>query len=475
MADTEAERIALERYRLLLPYFDGSTSVAALARKTGIAERTLWHWLKAFNTTGLSAFQRKGRSDRGKSRSARPDLSKLIEGLVLRRPPPTVAFVHRHLSDICKTQGWSCPSYSTVARRIKAIDPAIRVLAHDGSKAYKQQYDLIFRREAVAPNEIWQSDHTPLDLFVLDAQGKEIRPWLTIILDEYSRAIPAYYLAADAPTTWKTALTLRQAILRKDDPRWQVFGIPASFYTDHGSDFTSNRMLMVAAALKMQLINSQVAEPRGRGKIERFFRSVNELFLCSLPGFVHNGHRKKGNLISFEELDRLFREWLLGNYMNRVHSETGSTPQCRWENSDFIPRVPDSLEQLDLLLCTDAQQRKVHRDGIRFHGFRYMDVNLSGYIGEEVTIRYDPRDLAELRVFARDEFICRVVCQEIAGQQLSLKAIVKARNAERRRRSDAIKESVQLSNEFIAMHSSGISNDRHENKSQTRLKRYRTD
>jgi len=49
-----------------------------------------------------------------------------------------------------------------------------------------------------------------------------------------------------------------------------------------------------------------------------------------------------------------------------------------------------------------------------------------------VTIRYDPRDLAEIRVYLGDAFLCRAVCQELAGQTVSLKDIVRARNARRR-------------------------------------------
>ncbi len=61
---------------------------------------------------------------------------------------------------------------------------------------------------------------------------------------------------------------------RKADPRWHVCGIPSTFYTDHGPDFISKHMEQVAADLHMELIFSQVKVPRGRGKIERFFRTV---------------------------------------------------------------------------------------------------------------------------------------------------------------------------------------------------------
>ncbi len=60
--------------------------------------------------------------------------------------------------------------------------------------------------------------------------------------------------------------------------------------------------------------------------------------------------------------------------------------------------MPDWIERLDLLL-TVAKTGKVYPDGIRFGGHRYIDTTLAAYVGEDVTIRYDPRDVGELRVF----------------------------------------------------------------------------
>jgi hypothetical protein len=56
------------------------------------------------------------------------------------------------------------------------------------------------------------------------------------------------------------ALALRQAIWRKEDPRWQICGIPSTFYTDHGSDFTSKHLEQVADDLNMALIFSEGEE-----------------------------------------------------------------------------------------------------------------------------------------------------------------------------------------------------------------------
>ena len=102
--------------------------------------------------------------------------------------------------------------------------------------------------------------------------------------------------------------------------------------------------------------------------------------------------------------------------------------------------MPDSLERLDLLLLTVPKSRRVHQDGIRFMGLRYIDPTLAAYVGEDVVLRYDPRDMAEIRLFYNDRFLCRAICQELAGETVALREIVNARNRRRRefaRRSES--------------------------------------
>jgi putative transposase len=225
---------------------------------------------------------------------------------------------------------------------------------------------------------------------------------------------------------------LRDAIGRKADPRWQVCGIPATFYTDHGSDFTSQHLERVALDLKMELVFSEPGMPRGRGRIERFFGTINQLFLCTLPGYAPDGTPPSETLLTLPALDARLRDFVLDTYHRRVHSETGMTPQARWEAGGFLPRLPESAEQLDHLLLRVATTRTVRRDGIHFQGLRYLDLTLAAYVGEAVTIRYDPQDMAEIRVYHGDGFLCRAVCQELAGETIGLKALVQARTARRR-------------------------------------------
>jgi putative transposase len=115
----------------------------------------------------------------------------------------------------------------------------------------------------------------------------------------------------------------------------------------------------------------------------------------------------------------------------------------------FLPRLPESLEELDLLLVMHAKPRTVRRDGIHFQGLRYQHPTMAGYVGDAVTIRYDPRDLSEIRVFYRNEFLCRAVSEEHAGEAVTLKDIQAARRLHRRSLRTTINERVARVVDFL--------------------------
>jgi putative transposase len=147
----------------------------------------------------------------------------LIEGMALRRPPASTATIHRRITAVATAPGWPVPSYSTVYAIVRALDPAMVTLAHDGPAAFRDRFALVYRHQAARPNALWQADHTELDILIPDANGG---PWLTTVLDDHSRALAGYTVFLGAPSALQTSLALRQAIWRKPDPGWQVCGIP---------------------------------------------------------------------------------------------------------------------------------------------------------------------------------------------------------------------------------------------------------
>lgn len=448
---TSGEDQALERFRIIRPFLEEGVALAAIARHHGIALRTARRWVSHYRTGGLAALTRSLRADKGSHRALSLSLQELVEALALATPRRSVAAIHRTVSAVAQDRGETPPGYAAVYALVRALDPALLTLAHDGARVYSETYDLLYRREVEAPNAVWQADHTLLDLLVLDDKGAPTRPWLSVIVDDYSRAIAGYFLSFNAPAAFQTALALHQAIWRKSEPRWTVCGIPAVLYTDHGSDFTSRHIEQVCADLKIRLVFSLPGKPRGRGRIERFFETVNQRFLSDLPGYAPAGQPKRPPALTLGALDHAFRRFVLGDYHQTPHSATGMPPQARWSSGGFLPHMPESLEHLDLLLLTVAKPRQVHQDGIRFQALRYIDPTLAAYVGEAVTIRYDPRDMAEILVYHKDRFLCRAVCQEIAGETVSLKDIARARNRRKRELQKIITARRSLVDQVLAL------------------------
>jgi putative transposase len=448
MSDSATDE-ALRRYRIIRPFLHDRTPLTVISRQSALPLRTLRRWASRFHCQGIKGLTRQPRADKGTLHSLPPAQKQLIEALALAKPRHSVMAICRTVCALPANGQHKCPGYTTVFRIVRAIDPALLSLAHEGSKVYSERYDLLYRRQAAAPNALWQADHTELDIMVLDEQGKPARPWLSVIIDDYSRAVAGYFLSLQAPSALQTSLALRQAIWRKAEPAWQVCGIPDVLYNDNGSDFTSQHLEQVCADLKIRMVFSLPGKPRGRGRIERFFRTVNQCCLSTLPGYAPGGLPGKISApripqLTLTELDTALRRFFVEEYNRQPHSTTGIAPQERWRGNGFLPRMPESLEQLDLLLLTVVKPRKVQQDGIRFQGFRYIDPVLAAYVGETVTIRYDPRDLAEVRVFCREAFICRAVCQELAGETVSLREVIGARRKRARELRQILKERQHL-------------------------------
>lgn len=230
---------------------------------------------------------------------------------------------------------------------------------------------------------------------------------------------------------------MRHVIWRKSDQKWIIFGIPDNLYTDHGSDFTSHHIEQICIDLKIKLTFSTVGCPRGRGKIERFFRTLNQKTI-SVNQSLSPDHR-----LTLNQLNNIIYNFIK-TYNNEIHSETGYKPAELWQRSGFIPRMAESLEALDLLLFTEIKPRKIQRDGIRFQGLRYIDITLAEYVGEYVIVRYNPSDITSIRIYHKDKFLCQAICSDLATEQISLKDVQKARNARRNELKKTIKHRKSL-------------------------------
>lgn len=277
-----ASETATVHFTAIRPHLDLGVPLAQIARENGRSERTLRRWLVKYRAEGIAGLERRPRADRGHRRRITTELEASIRSEALSHPRPTAAAIHRRVCEAAARSGAKAPSYSVTTAVLRTVTPAAHAAVCD-PVTYRNHYELVHRREASRPNEMWQADHVLLDVMVLDAKGKAHRPWLTAVIDDHSRAIADYALSLNAPNALQTALALRHAIWRKERPDWPVCGIPECLYVDNGSDFTSEHIAQASIALKIRLVHSRPGRPRGRGRIERFFRTLPAVFEPNLP------------------------------------------------------------------------------------------------------------------------------------------------------------------------------------------------
>ena len=413
---------ALAMSKLLARYFAGEATVSEIAREADVSTRTVWRKIKAVDNTGVEGLHRAKRRDKGRRRKLDPEIQEVIEGLFLKTPKPSVTWVWEQVAAACEKNRIKVPSYSLVAEVCRQIDRRLKVLAHDSEAAYEKEFDQILRRQAKRPNEMWQADHKELDIWAIDEFGRVGKVWLTAITDDFSRVVMGYYLGVGAANSMRIALAMRQAIWKKDDARWAVCGIPEVLYTDRGRDFKSTHIEQVCLDLKIKVVRTRRRKPRGRGKIERFFKTVDQRF-------TKKRINEKSKPVGLSELEKQFHEWLMTEYHEKKHREIRTAPLARWQQGKCLPRLPGSLDALDLMLHKVGRPRKMWQDGIRFKNRRYSDLVLIQSIGEEFTIRYDPRDLSTILIYEDEgKLLCRAGSADVLESEMGTSEVM-ANNA----------------------------------------------
>lgn len=226
------------------------------------------------------------------------------------------------------------------------------------------------RFEADEVNDLWVGDalHGPVV-----AGRKAI---LFAFLDDCSRVATGYRWGL-AEDTVRLEAALRQGVAAR--------GVPGALYVDNGSPFASHQLLRACACLRIAMVHSTPGEPAGRGKIERFFRTVRDQFLVEVEA---------RGVETVVELNRLFVAWVEGVYHTRPHSETGEAPLERFlgHGPPTLP-TPEALREAFLW----AERRRVTKTAtVSLLGNVYeVDAAL---VGQHVELVFDPFDLTTVEI-----------------------------------------------------------------------------
>jgi putative transposase len=296
------------------------------------------------------------------------EVLELAAALKRENPERTAAQVQRILR---AQSGWA-PSDRTLQRLFTRLE-LNRPPADPGQQVFG-------RFEATRPNELWTGDalHGP------QVGGR--KTYLFCFIDDHSRAVMGARWAFHEDVV-RLAAALRPALASRGVPEW--------VYVDNGSAFTDAWLLRACAVLGIKLVHSRPRRPQGRGKVERFFRTVRDQFLVEITG--QDGGPAAGTAVAdLAELNRLFSAWVQAGYHRSAHSETGEQPLARWARGvpDPLP-VPTPAQLREAFLW--SERRTVTKTAtVSLHGNVYqVDASLVRCVVELV---FDPFDLTDIDV-----------------------------------------------------------------------------
>lgn len=350
--------------------------------RTRVTVETLRHWLKDYRRGGFDALLPKGRADRGRSRALPQAVADALTSLKDEQPALSIPQLIRAVRD------------SGAVPEAQALPPSTvhRLLSRAGLM-HKEPVEASGKdRRAFAfahAGELWMSDVMHGPSVTVPGRGRR-RTYLIAFIDDATRVVP-YCAFALSENTQSFLIVFKQALLRR--------GIPHRLYVDNGANYRSQHLALVCAKLGVALIHARPYQPAGKGKIERWFRTVRAQLLSNLG--PHDTD-------SLELLNRRLWAWVEAEYNHSPHRGLEEqTPLDRWAMSADQVRLPGPQLDLDALFLFEVK-RRVQRD---------RTVSLNGAIfeadavlvGQTVTLRYDPSAPASrgIEVWHHDKFVAR--------------------------------------------------------------------
>ena len=400
------EKIALFRYGLIAPLILETLPRGELTRRAEeIAGRaydiphstrrtvsidTLLDWALRYRRNGLEGLTPQPRQDRGQARVVDSQTATLIERLKRENPHRTGTSLLRQLAS---SQGQEQPtlSASTLYRFLRQHGLTTQQLLSEPTTARK-------KFEAQFANQIWQSDML-FGPWVERPGGGKRQVFLQATLDDASRLIPHAQFYPDHGLE-SFLDCLRQAIAAR--------GIPVRLYMDNAKIYRSPQLARIAASIGILIVHTPPYQPEGRGKIERFFRSVREQFLADF---------EPKTLLTLEQLNERLGQWI-DVYHRAEHSALQTTPLLRWQRDiEQVRQLPPATDLRRLFF--HRVDRLVRRDSTFLLHNRFFEAPPQ-LAGQRIEVRFDPLERNQLEIYyeGQSQGMARLV-DAVGNAQLS--------------------------------------------------------
>lgn len=426
--DPTALAAANKRYATILPFLRNDADAKP--------ERSAYRWIKAYRDAeaqygngyyGLLP----NTSERGNRSAKLPQesfefISKCLEEAYLTTEQPTVVAAYALYRNRCESANVIAASRKTFAKELRKMQKAEVERKRRGNRAAYKYETFFWRLSSTTPRhgdrpfEIAHIDHTELDIQLVDKTTRKPlgRPWLTLMIDAWSRKILAFALTFENPSYRSCLLVLRDCVQRHSR-------LPQTIVVDHGKEFSSTYFESFIALYDIIKKERPPAKARFGAVMERIFGTTNTQFLYNLKGntqIMRNVREvtKSVNpathaVWTFETLANALQRFFFEEYETISHPALGESPRDAFARGQF----DFGLRPFRLIPCTEyfifstlpttskGSAKVILSRGIKIRHIFYWcpEFGLAGIPGTQVPVRYDPFDIGIAYAFVGNAWV----------------------------------------------------------------------
>ena len=282
------------------------------------------------------------------------------------------------------------------------------------------------------PLERVEVDHTQLDIVLVDPFTGMVfeRPWITLIIEVYSRCILGFSLSYDPPSHMTVARALKMALLPKANiherwplvkGEWPMFGLMQDLVADNGFEFHGTSLEDACFMLGINLSYCPRKKGWWKAVIERAIGTLNRNVTDGLPGRTFSSIKEKADyqpsknaILTLDAMEEIIAKWIVDIYHETVHDTLGRKPSSVWKEDVSLEDIPiiTNVEELDAVLGVFAKRKLTHK-GIEINNLRYNNDEL-GILKQkfrdkmDVAVKWDPENMGHIYVLPEDGSIIRV-------------------------------------------------------------------
>lgn len=272
-------------------------------------------------------------------------------------------------------------------------------------------------------NGIWAYLHPEVQRRIEEKIGEKNdgRVWLSVALDACSRSVCGMKLLWGGPDGASAVATLAMVARNKDfeanlygtTTSWIQQGTAQSVHVDAGASYTSNEFQQAVLSYTGSVTVPPSKHPHLRGRVERFFRTINQRYIHILSGQTFsnvlmrdNYDAKKHRHITDDQLAELIVMLIVDCYHNTKHRGLGGmTPLQAWRffsqnGHGVVKNIPSEEKYREAFSIVDKY--KVGNYGIQILGLPFSNIRLQELRLRrhdlEVSVRINEVDLSTIQV-----------------------------------------------------------------------------